>query len=80
MVRAQRGSQHIVKLIRGDGVEVTGQADIMELLQGYYERLYSSRSGGGEEDLAHYLTQIPLPTLSSESRQLLEQPITIEEL
>lgn len=54
--------------------------DILAAFRRYYENLYSSRIGGWEEDLNQYLAQVSLPSLSKDSKQLLEQPLTIEEL
>lgn len=80
VVKAQQGSSHIASLMGNNGAVVTEAADILETLQNYYERLYSSRCEGGEEDLIHYLAQIHMPVLSTESKQLLDRPLTLEEL
>lgn len=80
IVKSQQGSSHIAKLVREDGGVVVEAPDILGVLKEFYVSLYSSRSEGSAEDLAGYLSEIPTSRLSPESMQLLDRPITIEEL
>lgn len=80
IVRSQQGPSCIARLIQDDGVEVTENMDILDVLQGFYEQLYSSRCEGSKEDMSRFLTQIQMPSFTAESRQVLEQPLTLAEL
>lgn len=80
IIQAQRGSQHISKLVRVDGSEVTEDVDVLATLKDFYVHLYTSRCGGRADDLARYIADTPMLTLSPESRDALEQPLTLEEL
>lgn len=79
-MRAQQAPSHIVSLLKKHGTEVTDGSDILDTLVRYFARLYISQCAGREEDLAHYLSQIPMSCISVESCQLLDKPIALEEL
>lgn len=79
-MRSQRGSVHIAKLVSSGGVEVTESADILEVLTVYYQDLYASKFSVSREGLTDYLNDVPLPSLSESSRQLLELPIICSQL
>lgn len=78
IIQAQRGSPHISRLVRVDSSEAT--VDVLAMLKDFYAHLYTSKSEGCAEDLLHYLTDIPTPALFSDTREALDQPLTLEEL
>lgn len=80
VVKAQQGSSHIVRLLRDDGAEVTGGWIFLMPWFTTIKRLYASKCGGWEEKLAPYQTQIHMSSISAESQQLLDQPLTLKEL
>lgn len=80
IVKSQQGSSHVARLVKEDGTEVMEGKDILDTFSCYYKPLYSSRSEGQTEGLAHCLDQISMPRISTESRQMLEQPLTLSEL
>lgn len=80
VIQAQRGTHHISRLMRADGSEATVGVDVLATLQDFYAHLSTSKCRGNTDDLLRYLADIPTPTLSSESRQALDQLLTLEEL
>lgn len=80
IVRSQQGPSHIARLVRDDGAEITGNVDVLNEMRSFYEQLYTSRFEGDSEDLAGFLAQIQMPSLTPDSRQVLEQPLTLAEL
>lgn len=80
VVRSQQGSSHIVKLSKGNGEWATEDVDILGVLRNFYYDLYTSRAAGQSGDVGDFLTGMALPRLSLESRQLLDEPLRLEEL
>lgn len=82
IVRSQKGSTHVSRLVVEIGREITDGADILAAFKLFYGNLYTytSRSNGEAEALRSYLAQVSLPCLSENSRLLLDQPLTLEEL
>lgn len=80
VVCSQSGPSHVSKMISESGEEVSKSEDVLHVFQEFYQCLYSSRFVGENEALSQYLVQISVPILSDDSRSLLDQPLTVEEL
>lgn len=80
IARAQSGSSFIASLKGADGVLVSDTVDIMRIMHTFYETLYSTRLRANPTQIAEYLEDISLPSLSDEQREYLDAPVQLEEL
>lgn len=78
--RSQQGESHIETIQDSAGNKVRDVAQILDVFSIFFKELYASKVSPTEEELVQFVDQCTLPSLSTEGRRLLNEPITIEEL
>lgn len=58
----------------------SSSTSINEIFRNYYKKLYKSELQADIEEISSFLTSLTLPSLSEEQRELLDMPVTVEEL
>lgn len=67
--------------IRIAGQEPTANvAKIMEAFQEFYSELYSAPPQPPRDSIAKFLDSLPIPSLDTKHRDILEAPFTVEEV
>lgn len=54
--------------------------EILEVFRAFYQELYKSRTRDQEGDMKNFFESINLPKLPDDEREILEKPLTLEEL
>ncbi|XP_063813141.1 WD repeat-containing protein 19 [Pseudophryne corroboree] len=80
LVHSDRPGSTIAQMTGSDGSLVNTTPDIAQLFRSYYAEVYSSQLVDSASDISAYLRNIPLPTLSSEASEVLEAPLTLDEV
>ncbi|XP_072009068.1 ATP synthase subunit C lysine N-methyltransferase isoform X1 [Engystomops pustulosus] len=78
--KAQQGATHIGSLKAPNGVVCTDVKSILDVLQTFYADLYTTRMQASDRDIENFLAKLSLPQLSAEHRDMLEGPLTLEEI
>lgn len=79
IARSQQQSPAIGAIQASSGRMVNSPEDILSELASFYVDLYGSREAYSNADLANYMSNIDLPTLSNKAKQL-DAPLTLKEL
>lgn len=80
LAKEQSITPTIARIAATDGTIKTDPVDINTCFMEFYSNLYSSRAEYSVEELSGFLDEVEFPTLTTEDRQLLDSPITIEEV
>lgn len=80
IAKAQQSGGTIDLLRAGNGRLVTALDSILAELVTFYSSLYQLKQTYGSEDIMSYLNSIRLPKLSEQNQEMLDSPITPEEL
>ncbi len=77
----QREAQSTIAAIRTEGGAVTRDpTEINKIFREFYATLYSSETQVDQQEMHAFLTSLTLPTLSVDQVDLLDAPITKEEI
>lgn len=80
IARSQQQSLAIRAIRASSGRMVNDPEQVISELAFFYTDLYGARDGYSNVDLTTYLSEIDLPSLSEGAKQMLEAPLTLEEL
>lgn len=78
-LKQQDNSSHIPIIKKDNGV-VTSSKEINQVFKNFYENLYTSSCSPNPEDTETFFSSIHLPSVSKEQKDMLDAPITEEEI